>query len=65
MSWRMARSRRSLVRARRLRGPWDVVLAAVAAEARDDDGAALKMLLRDAGFTKRPSMKMVIRRIAA
>jgi hypothetical protein len=53
------------MRARRLRGPWDVVLAAVAAESRDDDGAALKMLMRDAGFTKRPSLKMVIRRIAA
>jgi len=42
-----------------------MVLAAVAAEAREDDGAALKMLMRDAGFTKRPSLKMVIRRIAA
>ena len=61
----MARSRRSLVRSRRLRGPWDVVLAALAALSRDDEGAALKMLMRDAGFTKKPSVKLVIRRIAA
>jgi hypothetical protein len=61
----VARPRRSSVRARRLSGPWDVVLAAFAAEAHDDGGVGLKMLLRDAGFTKRPSLKMVIRRTAA
>jgi hypothetical protein len=42
-----------------------MVLAAVAAEARDDGGEALKMLMRDAGFTKRPSLKMIIKRMAA
>jgi hypothetical protein len=61
----VARSRRSIVRARRLNGPWDVVLAAFAAEAHDDGGAGLKMLLRDAGFTKRPSVTLLIRRTAA
>jgi hypothetical protein len=65
MTTNVARPRRSLVRARRQKGPWDLVLAAFAAEAREDDGAGLKMLMREAGFTKRPEMTLVIRRIAA
>jgi hypothetical protein len=37
----------------------------MAAEARKDGGVGLNLLLHDAGFTQRPSLKIVIRRVAA
>lgn len=44
------------------RGPWPTVLVEMAAAGREDGGLGLHHLLRQAGFSEKPAMTIIVKR---
>jgi len=44
------------------RGPWPTVLVEMAAAGREDGGVGLHHLLRQAGFSEKPAMTIIVKR---